>query len=69
LKPLPRGKIRFGGLYGNAGLIGISASEFRGMSVFQWNAVVDAYAAAHGGDAKPEAPTPEEFYAAVEAFG
>lgn len=68
MKPLARGKLRFGGLYGNAGLIGIVATEFRSMSVFQWNAVVDAYTEAHGTDAKPEAPTHEEFHAALEMF-
>jgi len=38
------------------------------MSVFQWNAIVDAHNETEGGD-NPEAPSAAEFAAAVARFG
>lgn len=44
--------------------MGIKPHEFRAMSMFQWNAVVDAHIEMNG-DGTPEAPSAAEFEAAI----
>ena len=47
-EPLPRGKVRFAGIYGAGAALGFTPQEVDAMSLWQLNAAVDGYVMAHG---------------------